>query len=92
MKFLTKIPFWLKTVIAFAAGVAVALMFGKAALPVFDPIGDTFIRAIKMLVAPLVFSPSPPRWRDWGIRMAIMRKARAVAPCALAPIRSSGSC
>ncbi|MGN6422993.1 MAG: dicarboxylate/amino acid:cation symporter [Asticcacaulis sp.] len=55
MKFLVKIPFWLKTVIAFAAGVAVALIFGKAALPVFDPIGDTFIRAIKMLVAPLVF-------------------------------------
>ena len=55
MTFLGKIPFWLKTVVAFIAGVAVALIFGKAALPVFDPIGDTFIRAIKMLVAPLVF-------------------------------------
>ena len=54
-KFLGKIPFWLKTVVAFAAGIAVALYWGKAALPLLDPIGDTYIRAIKMLVAPLVF-------------------------------------
>lgn len=55
MKFLGKIPFWLKTVVAFAAGIAVALCWGKAALPVLDPIGDTYVKAIKMLVAPLVF-------------------------------------
>ena len=55
LKLLGKFPFWLKTLIAFIAGVAVALYWGKAALPVFTPIGDTFIRAIKMLVAPLVF-------------------------------------
>ena len=53
--FLGRIPFWLKTVVAFAAGIAVALYWGKDALPVLDPIGDTYIRAIKMLVAPLVF-------------------------------------
>ena len=53
--FLGKIPFWLKTVVAFAAGIAVALYWGKDALPVLDPIGNTYIRAIKMLVAPLVF-------------------------------------
>ena len=52
---LGKIPFWLRTVLAFAAGVAVALYWGKAALPFLDPIGNTYIRAIKMLVAPLVF-------------------------------------
>ncbi len=55
MKFLGKIPFWVKTVVAFAAGIAVALYWGKAALPVLDPIGDTYVKAIKMLVAPLVF-------------------------------------
>lgn len=55
LTFLGKIPFWLKTVVAFAAGIAVALYWGKDALPVFNPIGDTYIRAIKMLVAPLVF-------------------------------------
>ncbi len=55
LKILGKIPFWLKTVIAFAAGIGVALYWGKDALPVLNPIGDTYIRAIKMLVAPLVF-------------------------------------
>ncbi len=55
MKWLGKIPFWLKTLVAFVAGVGVALYWGKAALPVLDPIGDTFIHAIKMLVVPLVF-------------------------------------
>jgi Na+/H+-dicarboxylate symporter len=54
-KLLGKVPFWLKTVIAFAAGIAVALVWGEAALPVLDPIGNTFVKAIKMLVAPLVF-------------------------------------
>lgn len=55
LKALGKVPFWLKTVIAFAAGIAVALYWGEAALPVLDPIGNTFVKAIKMLVAPLVF-------------------------------------
>ncbi|ESQ89087.1 hypothetical protein ABAC460_13540 [Asticcacaulis sp. AC460] len=55
LKALGKIPLWLKTLVAFAAGVAVALAWGEAALPVLKPIGDTFVRAIKMLVAPLVF-------------------------------------
>lgn len=55
LNFLGKIPFWLKTVVAFAAGVAVALVWGEAALPVLEPIGDTFVKAIKMLVAPLIF-------------------------------------
>ena len=55
MTWLGKIPFWLKTLIAFALGVGVALYWGKDALPVLTPIGDTFIRAIKMLVVPLVF-------------------------------------
>ncbi|HVZ29310.1 MAG TPA: dicarboxylate/amino acid:cation symporter [Asticcacaulis sp.] len=55
LKALGKVPFWLKTLVAFVAGIAVALYWGKEALPVLNPIGDTFIRAIKMLVAPLVF-------------------------------------
>ncbi|ESQ74452.1 dicarboxylate/amino acid:cation symporter [Asticcacaulis sp. AC402] len=55
LKALGLIPFWLRTVIAFAAGVVVALIWGEAALPVLNPIGDTFVRAIKMLVVPLVF-------------------------------------
>ena len=55
LKLLGKIPFWVKTLVAFAAGVAVALYWGKDAVAVFDPIGNTYIRAIKMLVAPLVF-------------------------------------
>jgi len=55
LKLLAKTPFWLKTLIAFALGLAVALHWGKQALPFLNPIGDTFIRAIKMLVAPLVF-------------------------------------
>ena len=54
-KLLGKIPFWLKTVIAFAAGIGVALYWGKDSVALFDPIGTTYIRAIKMLVAPLVF-------------------------------------
>ena len=55
LKLLGKVPFWLKTLVAFAAGIGVALYWGKDALPVLTPIGDTYIRAIKMLVAPLVF-------------------------------------
>jgi len=55
LKLLGRIPFWLKTLVAFAAGVAAALYWGKDAVAVFDPIGNTYIRAIKMLVAPLVF-------------------------------------
>ena len=52
---LGKIPFWFKTLLGFAAGVAVALYWGKDALPLLNGFGDTFIKAIKMLVAPLVF-------------------------------------
>lgn len=55
LKRLIETPLWLKTLIAFAAGIAVALIWGKTALPVLDPIGNSFVKAIKMLVAPLVF-------------------------------------
>jgi Na+/H+-dicarboxylate symporter len=55
LQVMTKLPFWLKTLIGFALGIGVGLIWGKAALPVLEPIGDTFVNAIKMLVVPLVF-------------------------------------
>ncbi|WP_417761010.1 dicarboxylate/amino acid:cation symporter [Shewanella sp.] len=50
----TKLPFWQKVVAGFLLGVLVGVIFGEKATLV-APLGDLFIYAIKMLVAPLVF-------------------------------------
>ncbi|KFZ38225.1 amino acid:proton symporter [Shewanella mangrovi] len=51
---INKIPFWQKVVTGFVLGVLVGVIFGQQAT-VVKPLGDLFIYAIKMLVAPLVF-------------------------------------
>lgn len=52
---LKSVPFWLRVLIGFVLGTAVGLGFGEAALPFVTPIGDIFIRLIRLLVVPLVF-------------------------------------
>ncbi|MCL1093621.1 dicarboxylate/amino acid:cation symporter [Shewanella kaireitica] len=48
------IPFWQKVLAAFVLGATVGVIFGESAT-VLKPLGDLFISAIKMLVAPLIF-------------------------------------
>ncbi|GIU47583.1 amino acid:proton symporter [Shewanella sairae] len=48
------IPFWQKVLAAFILGAGVGVIFGESAT-VLKPLGDLFISAIKMLVAPLIF-------------------------------------
>jgi len=49
-----KRPLWARVLMAMAAGVIVGLALGPEAA-VLKPVGDLFIRAIKMLVVPLIF-------------------------------------
>ncbi|RLV61518.1 dicarboxylate/amino acid:cation symporter [Parashewanella curva] len=51
---LKQIPFWQKVIAGFVLGATVGLIFGEQAT-VLKPLGDLFISAIKMLVAPLIF-------------------------------------
>jgi Na+/H+-dicarboxylate symporter len=55
LSLLNKIPFWLRTVIGLVTGIAVGVIFGERAVPYVEPIGDLFLRLIKMLIVPLVF-------------------------------------
>ncbi|GGZ26795.1 dicarboxylate/amino acid:cation symporter [Asticcacaulis endophyticus] len=55
LSLLNKTPFWLRTVIGLVAGIAVGVIFGERAVPYVEPIGDLFLRLIKMLIVPLVF-------------------------------------
>ncbi|ABL99262.1 dicarboxylate/amino acid:cation symporter [Shewanella amazonensis] len=50
---LNKIPFWQKVLAGFALGILTGVLLGESAT-VLKPLGDLFIAAIKMLVAPLV--------------------------------------
>ncbi|WP_372871733.1 dicarboxylate/amino acid:cation symporter [Shewanella sp.] len=50
---LNKIPFWQKVLAGFALGILTGVMLGESATAL-KPLGDLFIAAIKMLVAPLV--------------------------------------
>ncbi|QYJ76406.1 MULTISPECIES: dicarboxylate/amino acid:cation symporter [Shewanella] len=50
---LSKIPFWQKVLAGFALGILTGVLLGESAT-VLKPLGDLFIAAIKMLVAPLV--------------------------------------
>lgn len=50
---LSKIPFWQKVLAGFALGILTGVVLGESAT-VLKPLGDLFIAAIKMLVAPLV--------------------------------------
>lgn len=52
---LKSVPFWLRVLIGFALGTLVGVVFGAAAVPYVEPLGDLFVRLIKMLVVPLVF-------------------------------------
>ncbi|MDC7683657.1 dicarboxylate/amino acid:cation symporter [Asticcacaulis sp. BYS171W] len=52
---MSKIPFWLRVLVAFALGTGIGVVFGEQAVPYVEPIGDLFVRLIKMLVVPLVF-------------------------------------
>ncbi|MDC7676355.1 dicarboxylate/amino acid:cation symporter [Asticcacaulis machinosus] len=55
LSLLNKIPFWLRTVIGLIAGIAIGVIYGEQAVPYVQPIGDLFLRLIKMLIVPLVF-------------------------------------
>ncbi|MEO0411042.1 MAG: dicarboxylate/amino acid:cation symporter [Pseudomonadota bacterium] len=48
-------PLWLKVLIGLALGVVVGLVIPPAAAQEIKIIGDLFIRAIKMLIVPLIF-------------------------------------
>jgi len=47
-------PLWARVLVGMALGVVVGLLLGPNAA-VFKPLGDLFIRAIRMLVVPLIF-------------------------------------
>lgn len=47
-------PLWLRILLGLAAGAAVGYALGEGAI-VLKPIGDVFIRLIRMIVVPLVF-------------------------------------
>ncbi|MCE9679158.1 dicarboxylate/amino acid:cation symporter [Shewanella sp. AS1] len=49
-----KIPFWQKVLAGFILGVTLGIILGEGATQL-KPLGDLFIAAIKMLVAPLIF-------------------------------------
>ena len=51
---LKKIPFWQQVLLGFMLGTMLGMILGPQAT-MFKPLGDLFIGAIKMLVAPLVF-------------------------------------
>lgn len=51
---LNRIPFWQKVVAGFVLGTLTGIGLGESAV-ILKPLGDLFISAIKMLVAPLVF-------------------------------------
>ena len=51
---LQRIPFWQKVLVGFFLGSLIGVIFGEQATAL-KPLGDLFISAIKMLVAPLVF-------------------------------------
>ena len=51
---ISRIPFWQKVLTGFILGALVGVLLGETAT-VLKPLGDLFISAIKMLVAPLVF-------------------------------------
>ncbi|QSX36221.1 dicarboxylate/amino acid:cation symporter [Shewanella sedimentimangrovi] len=50
---LNRIPFWQKVLLGFALGTVTGVIFGEGAT-LLKPLGELFISAIKMLVAPLV--------------------------------------
>ena len=54
IKTLQRIPFWQKVLAGFILGALLGVVLGESAT-VLKPLGDLFISAIKMLVAPLVF-------------------------------------
>ncbi|MEZ9536998.1 dicarboxylate/amino acid:cation symporter [Shewanella sp. 10N.286.51.B8] len=51
---LKRIPFWQKVLAGFALGILAGVALGESAV-ILKPLGDLFISAIKMLVAPLIF-------------------------------------
>lgn len=51
----SKTPLWMRILGGLALGVVVGLIFGQQAA-VLEPIGDLFIRLLRMLVAPLIFA------------------------------------
>ncbi|GGQ14030.1 dicarboxylate/amino acid:cation symporter [Shewanella litoralis] len=51
---LNRIPFWQKVIAGFVLGTLTGVGLGESAV-ILKPLGDLFISAIKMLVAPLVF-------------------------------------
>ncbi|MCL1141810.1 dicarboxylate/amino acid:cation symporter [Shewanella gaetbuli] len=54
LDFFRRIPFWQKVLAGFALGTLAGVLLGESAV-MLKPLGDLFISAIKMLVAPLVF-------------------------------------
>lgn len=54
MGFWFRIPLWQRVIVALILGVITGLIWGEGAVAI-KWIGDLFIRAIKMLVVPLIF-------------------------------------
>ena len=54
MQTFNRIPFWQKVIAGFVLGTLTGVGLGESAV-MLKPLGDLFINAIKMLVAPLVF-------------------------------------
>ena len=55
MKTLKKIPMFGRIIIGFAVGIILGLIFREKAA-VLEPVGSLFMRMLKMLILPLVFS------------------------------------
>jgi len=53
-KFWSKVEFWQKITAGLVLGVIVGVIFGKDAV-ILKPIGDVFIRLIKMIIVPLIY-------------------------------------
>ena len=53
--FIRELTLWQKILIALIVGLVVGVIFGEAA-PIVKPVGTLFIRLIRMLIVPLVFS------------------------------------
>ncbi|EGM69185.1 dicarboxylate/amino acid:cation symporter [Shewanella sp. HN-41] len=69
---ISRIPFWQKVLAGFILGALVGVILGETAT-VLKPLGDLFISAIKMLVAPLVFCAIAVSITSLGSQISLKR-------------------
>ncbi|WP_244623464.1 dicarboxylate/amino acid:cation symporter [Shewanella salipaludis] len=69
---LKRIPFWQKVLAGFFLGALAGVIFGESATQL-KPLGDLFIAAIKMLVAPLVFCAIVVSITSMGSQVSLKR-------------------